>query len=134
MTTTLLRKLILIGATPLLFAVGGQASAAKTELPTEPIKTQLMTKDQMKDRYNAAMERCDTLEGNEKDVCKKQAKADRESAEADAKAGKKTAEAEHDATEKKRDAAYDVAKEKCGALSGDAKDQCIAEAKTKYGK
>ena len=134
MTTALLRKLIIIGAAPLLFAVGGQASAANTEQQKQPVKTQVMTKDQIKDRYDRAMDRCAKLEGNEKDVCKKEAKADRDTAEADAKAGKKTAEAEHDATETKRDAAYDVAKEKCDAMSGDAKDKCIAEAKTKYGK
>lgn len=85
-------------------------------------------------RYDADMQHCDSMNGNDKDVCKKEAKARRDSAKADAKAGKEKAEANHDAVETKRDSAYKVAKEKCDAMSGDAKDQCIAQAKTKYGK
>lgn len=87
-----------------------------------------------KTQYNAAMKHCDSLKGNDKDVCKKEAKAKRDNAHADAKAAKKKAEAKHEAVKQKRDSAYGVAKEKCDAMSGDAKDACIAQAKTKYGK
>lgn len=87
----------------------------------------------IKMNYDQAMKRCDTLKGNEKDVCEKEAKAQREGAKADAKEAKKDAEAHQEAVEDKREADYKVAKEKCDALSGDAKDACQAEAKTKYG-
>jgi len=119
----ILKHLIVVGATPLLMAFAVSATA-----------TQAMTSDQISAQYDAAMERCDNLSGNDKDICEQQAKAERDSAKADAKAGKKSAEAQHDAVREKRDAAYDVAKEKCDAMSGDAKDQCVAQAKTKYGK
>lgn len=93
----------------------------------------VMDKDAIKMQYDHAMKRCDALKGNEKDVCEKEAKAQRDSAKADAKVAKKDAEARQDATEEKREAEYKVAKEKCDALSGDAKDACTADAKTKYG-
>lgn len=136
MTTKLLRQLILMGIAPMLIAVASPANAEKTTPPenTNANTSAIMTKDQIDDRYDATMKRCDTLKGDDKDLCEKQAKSERNAAEADAKAAKKKAEAEHDATEEKRDGAYDVAKEKCDAMSGDAKDECITQAKTKYGK
>jgi hypothetical protein len=118
-----LTQLIAIAAAPLFMAFAVSASAA-----------QPMTSNQIDAQYDAAMKNCDGMKGNDKDVCKKEAKAQREASKADAKQGKKSAEAQHDAVKEKRDAAYDVAKEKCDAMSGDAKDQCIAQAKTKYGK
>jgi hypothetical protein len=117
------KQIIAIAATPLLMAFAFSASAA-----------QPMTSDQIDAKYDAAMKSCNGMKGNDKDVCEKEAKAQRDASKADAKQGKKSAEAQHDAVKEKRDAAYDVAKEKCDAMSGDAKDQCIAQAKTKYGK
>ena len=87
-----------------------------------------------KARYDADMQQCDTMKGNDHDVCEKAAEARRDSAKADQKANKESAEAQHDAAKTKRESGYDVAKEKCDAMSGDAKDQCIAQAKTKFGK
>lgn len=91
--------------------------------------------------YDLAKEKCDDLDGNAKDVCVKEAKADKKKAEADAKANKKiaekradAAEARQDAQEDKMDADYKVDKEKCDALSGDQKDACQDAAKKKYGK
>ncbi|WP_442592893.1 hypothetical protein ACSBPU_15510 [Parapusillimonas sp. JC17] len=123
MQTKNLGRIIAIAATPLLMAFAASAGAAQT-----------MTSDQIDAQYDAAMKRCDGMSGNDKDVCKKEAKAQREAAEADTKANKKSAEARHDAEKDKRDANYKVAKEKCDAMSGDAKDKCIADAKTMYGK
>lgn len=85
-------------------------------------------------RYNVAKEKCDDLSGNPKDVCVKEAKADRAKALADAKANKEVGSARADAANEKRDADYDVAAEKCDALAGTAKSSCIAEAKARYGK
>ena len=92
------------------------------------------TNNQADTEYKAAMKRCDSLNGNQKDVCEKEAKAARETAKADNKQAKEQAEARHDATKEKRAAEYDVAKEKCDAMSGDAKDACMADAKTRFGK
>ena len=83
--------------------------------------------------YKVAKERCDTLQGNEKDVCVKEAKAVEKKAKADAKAQHKTVTAQANAGEDKREVAYKAAKEKCDSLSGNAKDSCVADAKAKYG-
>src|SRR5690606_6625213 len=52
-----------------------------------------MTPDEISARHDADMKRCDAMKGNDRDVCKKEADAKRDSAKADAKAGKETAEA-----------------------------------------
>lgn len=93
--------------------------------------------------YNVAKEKCDDLSGNEKDVCKKDAKAAHIKALESAKVAEvrhdptakssDVAEARKDASEKTRDADYKAAKERCDALSGDAKDTCVTDAKRKYG-
>jgi hypothetical protein len=95
--------------------------------------------------YDVAIERCDDLAGNPKDVCVKEAKAELIKGKADAKvarvaadtrqeAGSKQAEARKDATADKRDAEYKVAIEKCDALAGPAKEACVGNAKAEYGK
>lgn len=106
--------------------------------------------------YAVAIERCDDLAGNAKDVCVKEAKSAKVSATADSKAETKTreagktaeetsaaahkkaskesTEARRDAAEDKRDADYAVAKEKCDVYSGAAKDSCIDKAKLHVGK
>jgi hypothetical protein len=103
-----------------------------------------------------AKDKCQSLAGNDKDVCLKQADAALVSATADAKtqmktseanktagekvskarvkAGKQVAEAHKDAAADKRDAEYSVAKEKCDALTGTPRDTCLGEAKAHYGK
>jgi hypothetical protein len=95
--------------------------------------------------YNVAIEKCDDLAGNAKDVCVKEAKAAHVKAAADAKvdrvaseartnANERTADAQRTAAGDKRDADYRVAVEKCDALAGSAKDACVREAKLRYGK
>ncbi|MHB8828688.1 MAG: hypothetical protein ACYC6Q_04030 [Syntrophales bacterium] len=84
--------------------------------------------------YKVAIEKCDDMGDNLKDVCVKEAKAAMKSAKADAKANKKVSEARKDATEDKRKAEYAVAKEKCEALAGSEKDSCIADAEALYKK
>jgi hypothetical protein len=82
--------------------------------------------------YKAASAACDGKQGNDKDVCMQQAKANRDKAKADAKATRKSQDAMLDAREDKMEADYKVAKEKCDALSGNPKDACISSAKMKY--
>lgn len=106
--------------------------------------------------YGVAVEKCDDLAGNAKDVCVKEAKAGLTSAKADAKAKMKTSEANakaaeksadarsdaskkgvearQDAAEDKSDAQYAVAKEKCDTYSGTAKDTCLSQAKARFNK
>ena len=95
--------------------------------------------------YDVAIQKCDDLAGNGKDVCVKEAKAELVKGKADAKvdrvavdtrkeAATKQAEARDDANQEKRDAEYKVAIEKCDALAGPAKDSCVGSAKVQYGK
>lgn len=123
--------------------------------PSAKTKSQvLVTKAEAE--YAVAIQRCDDLSANPKDLCVREAKAAEASAKADAKAEMKAAdagrvadeksataqgkakrqasEARQDAAEEKRDASYEVAKEKCDAFSGDAKDACSEKAKQNFGK
>lgn len=83
--------------------------------------------------YEVAIERCDDKAGNDKDVCRKQAQAERTAAEADAKQHKAVARANTDASKEKREAFYKAEAEKCDSLSGDAKSACVDAAKRKFG-
>jgi len=93
--------------------------------------------------YDVAKEKCDDMNGNNKDVCKKDAKAAFTAAKADAKvdkqvtgartdANEKIAQVRQDANENKRDANYAAAKERCDSMNGDAKDRCVADAKARF--
>lgn len=106
--------------------------------------------------YEVAKEKCDDLNGNDKDVCMKEAKAAQTRAKADAearmkvskadkKAGKESSEIHNKAAEKKsdarneaavdkREANYELAKEKCDSYTGDVKQNCQDQAKRNYGK
>jgi hypothetical protein len=95
--------------------------------------------------YKVAMEKCDDLAGNPKDVCVKEAKSalvkgkadakvDRVATDANREAAATKSEARKDATEEKSDAEYKVAVEKCESLAGAAKDACVSAAKSQYGK
>jgi hypothetical protein len=115
-----------------LFAFGATGAQAATDAEKN-IKNQYnATVDQAEADYKAAVAACDGRQGNEKDVCMQQAKANRDKAKADAKASRKSQDAMTDAREDKMEADYKVAKEKCDALSGDAKDACISSAKLKF--
>ena len=94
--------------------------------------------------YNVAIEKCDDLAGNRKDVCVKEAKAEFVKGKADAKvdrveadtrqeAAAKQSDASKEANADKRDAEYKLAIEKCDALAGPAKDACVSKAKGQYG-
>jgi len=84
--------------------------------------------------YSVAKEMCGTKTGNDKDVCKKEAKAVHVKALADSKMSAKVSDANKTATDDKREADYNVATQKCESLTGDAKATCITQAKARYGK
>ena len=90
-------------------------------------------KDQAEANYDAAKAHCETMTGNDKDVCIKEAKASKASAKADATTAHKTKEANKDAREDKMEAEYKVAKEKCDSMTGAQKDACQERAKATYG-
>ncbi len=138
----------------------GKAKVARAELEAtyEPSD---------KNRYNAviakaeadfalANEKCDSKDGNAKDLCTKEAKAVETRIKADAEAKMKISEANkvanekssaadkqaqeagtaarQDATTDKRDADYAVANEKCDALPSAEKAACVQAAKAKFNK
>jgi hypothetical protein len=90
-------------------------------------------KDRIDAEYKADIERCSSLSGNAKDICKAQIKGRRKAATADAYAAYKgTDKAATDALIAHAEADYSVAKEKCDDLAGNAKDVCVKEAKAAY--
>lgn len=137
----------------------GKRNVAKAELEynfSSTVKTRYNLHVAKADaEYSIAMEKCDAKDGNDEDVCEKEAKAAKVHALADAKAQmstskvnavatekavdanakamEKSAEARKDATLEKRKADYAVAKEKCDVLAGNAKDVCMADAKIQFG-
>jgi hypothetical protein len=95
--------------------------------------------------YHVAVEKCDDLAGNPKDVCVKEAKAalvagkseakvDRVAADTRKDGAEKRGEARAEANEETRNAQFKVAIEKCDKFSGDAKTVCVANAKSDFGK
>jgi membrane-associated HD superfamily phosphohydrolase len=95
--------------------------------------------------HDVAIEKCDDLAGNPKDVCIKEARAALVRAKADAKVDRIAGNARQGATAKahdaareadaeKREADYKVAIEKCDAFAGPAKEACVGNAKLQYGK
>lgn len=95
--------------------------------------------------YHVAIEKCDDVAGNPKDVCVKEAKAglvkgkseakvDRVAADTRKEGAEKRSEARSEASEDTRNAQYKVAIEKCDTFSGGAKDGCVSSAKAQFGK
>ncbi len=109
---------------------------AKVKADADPSakNSQRMQEEYADADYKVAIEKCDALKGNDKDVCVKEAKAAKVTALENAKTNKKVSDLKQDSAEAKNNAAYAVAKEKCDAFSGAAKDKCVAEAKLNYGK
>ena len=93
--------------------------------------------------YAAEKQRCQTLAGNDRDVCVKEAeraRADaisqselsREMAEANETARDTIVDAREDATDTMQDADYGLAVQKCDYFSGSVKDDCIEQAKADF--
>ncbi|HEX6690414.1 MAG TPA: hypothetical protein VF110_04630 [Burkholderiales bacterium] len=89
--------------------------------------------DRIEAEYKAARERCDTMQGNAKDVCQKEAKGKEKIAKAELDAKMKPSAAnQRKVREAKAAAEYDVAKERCEDQKGNDKDVCEKDAKAKY--
>ena len=90
-------------------------------------------KDRIGADYKAAKAQCDTLQGNAKDVCMKEAKGREKVAKAELEAQYKPSDkATYNVNEARADADYEVAKEKCDDQKGDAKDICVKDAKAAH--
>ena len=95
--------------------------------------------------YAVAKVHCDEQEGNARDVCQKQAKADEVTAKTNAKAQmteqsaiaearEKAAEARREANKDKRAAELALAREKCDSNADAAKDKCLDAAERRFGR
>ena len=90
-------------------------------------------KDRIGADYKAAKAQCDTLKGNAKDVCMKEAKGREKVAKAELEAQYKPSDkATYNVNEARADADYEVAKEKCDDQQGNAKDVCVKDAKAAH--
>lgn len=85
--------------------------------------------DKATTQYEADKKRCDSLKGNDRDVCMERASANLKIAESDLKAYEKNTTAAGIKAEKERiKQLYKVDDEKCDAYKGNAKDICEAQA------
>lgn len=83
--------------------------------------------------YKAAKVHCDSLKGNAKDVCMKEAKGNEDVAKAELESQYKPSDKAHyKARVARADADYAVAKEKCDDHTGNAKDVCKKDAKAAH--
>jgi hypothetical protein len=90
--------------------------------------------ERIESEYKAAKEKCDALQGNQKDICVAEAKGKEKVAKAenDAKNAKDQTRAQARVERVKADAAYDVAKQRCQESKGNEKDVCMKEAKVQH--
>jgi hypothetical protein len=115
---------VLIGVATLIVATAATAMTSATRA------TYNATVDRASANYKMARDKCDSLIGNDKNVCVEEAKAVEKRAKADAKAHyKHTRKAQTDAHIAAAHADYAVAKAKCGAKAGNDMNVCVEEAK-----
>jgi hypothetical protein len=96
-----------------------------------------MTKNQYKTHvksiesaYKVDKAKCDSLAGNNKDICVEEAKGKQNVAKAELEANyKPSVKTRYDASIAKADADYSIAIEKCDGKTGNDKDVCVKEAK-----
>lgn len=115
-----------------LFATAaGAAFAAPTfALNHDPASYRAVTQKAMTE-YKAATAKCDSMSGNDKDVCMAEARLARTRTEANALSQyNNTAKGREKARTNLADAEYDLAKAKCGAKSGADKDDCMNNARS----
>ena len=117
---------IIAAALALGFTGAAQAQSQKMDRKVHNADEQRIESD-----FKAAKEKCDSMQGNQKDICVAEAKAHERVAKAenDAKNAKDQARANARVERVKADAAYDVAKQKCQENKGNEKDVCLKQAK-----
>ena len=92
--------------------------------------------ERIESEFKAAKEKCDSLQGNQKDICVAEAKAKEKVAKAenDAKHAKDPAKEQAKVQRVRADAEYDVAKLRCEERKGNDKDVCMKEAQVQRDK
>ncbi len=121
--------------TAALFAAGILAATSASAADRMSKDDYASEKDRIAAEYKADVQRCSSLSGNAKDICKAEVKGKEKSAKADAYAAYKgTDKAATDALIARADADYAVAKEKCDDLAGNPKGVCVKEAKAAHTK
>ena len=89
--------------------------------------------DRIEADYKADKAKCDSMSGNPKDVCMKEAKGKEKVAKAELDAKKDpSARNQRKVEEARAEAKYDVAKEKCDAMKGAEKSACEKDAKAEH--
>jgi hypothetical protein len=128
-------------ALALAFATGAQAQgtmskdAAKADRPSADRKVKNAEEDRIEAEYKSAKAKCDTMKGNEKEVCEADAKGKEKVAKAELDAQKNpSARNQQKVEEAKAEHKYNVAKEKCDAQKGKEESACEKQAKAEYDK
>jgi chromosome segregation ATPase len=125
-----IKTLAMAAAMGLVFGGAAYAADSTGSMTKDQYKT---SKDQIEANYKSAKQRCDSMSGNSKDVCQKEAKGQEKIDKADLEARyKNTDHARREAQEAKADAQYDIAKEKCDDMNGNQKDVCVKDAKAAH--
>lgn len=87
-------------------------------------------RQQIDQQHKAAMEKCNGMKENAKDICKAEADGQKQIAEAQAKVSERdTPKSRLELEEAKAEAAYKAARERCDDQVGDAKKACQQQAK-----
>jgi hypothetical protein len=124
---------IIAAALALSFAPGAYAQTSSSSSGSSGQggqSQQSSQKQQMEQQYKAAMEKCNGMKANAKDICKAEADGQKNIAEAQAKATESdTPKNRFDLEQAKADAQYKVANARCNDQVGDAKKACQLEAK-----
>ena len=86
--------------------------------------------ERIESEFKAAKAKCDSTQGNQKDICVAEAKAKEKVAKAenDAKHAKDPSKEQAKVQRVRADAEYDVAKQRCEERKGNDKDVCMKEA------
>lgn len=105
----------------------------RADRPSADRKIKNAEEDKIEAEAKEAKAKCDTMQGNAKDVCQKEAKGHEKVAKAELAAQKNpSARNQRKVSEAKADAEYDVAKEKCDDMKGNEKNACQKDAKAEH--
>jgi membrane-associated HD superfamily phosphohydrolase len=137
----------LAAAVALAFATAAQAQTTRDSAPaprsaadkvldrpaTGDRKVKKAEEDRVEADYKAAKNACDSMKGNDKEVCEVDAKGKMKVAKAELEA-KYEPSVSHDrkVEEAKAEHKYEVAKEKCDAMKGKEESACEKQAKAEH--
>jgi Flp pilus assembly protein TadB len=121
-----LQILSIAAAVALAFGTAQAQTSSKREMKSAE-------KERIEADYKADKAKCDSMQGNAKDVCMKEAKGKENVAKAELNAkNNPSASNQRKVDQAKAKADYEVAKEKCDDQKGKEKSACEKEAKAAY--